>query len=68
LPRYVGVQATEDDIAVFELARLALLDDQIANIPHWGGLLPLDGITVLLACGLRRCTDGDKLEKGMILQ
>lgn len=67
-PCNVGVQATEDNITVLELARLALLDDQIAHVPHWGGLLPLDSITVLLACGLRGCADGDKLEEGVVLQ
>lgn len=35
---------------------------------HRGGLLPLDGIAVLLAGGLRRCADGDKLEEGVVLQ
>lgn len=67
-PCYVGVQATEYDVTVFELARLALLDNQVAHFPHRSGLLPLDGITVLLARGLWRRADGDKLEEGVVLQ
>lgn len=66
--RYARVQAAEDNIAFTELARLALLDHQIAHGAHGGGLLPLDGIAVLLACGLGRGADGDELQEGVVLE
>lgn len=67
-PCYARVQAAEDDIAITELARLALLDDQIAHGAHGRGLLPLDGIAVLLASRLGRGADGDELQEGVVLE
>lgn len=64
----VRVQAAENDVAITEFARLALLDDQIAHGAHGCGLLPLDRIAVLLACGLRRRADGDELQEGVVLE
>lgn len=64
---YARVQTTEDNITLAELARLALLNDQIGHCAHGRGLLPLDGIAVFLAGRLRRGTDGDQLEEGMVL-
>lgn len=54
----VRVQPTEDDVAVGKLARLALAHYQFADGPHGPGLLPSDGILVLLAYGTGRGTDG----------
>lgn len=65
---YARVQAAEDDIAFTELARLALLNHQIAHGAHGGGLLPLDGIAVLLAGGLWRSADSDELQEGVVLE
>ena len=47
----IAIEARENEVAVCELLRSALLDNQIANAVGEGqGLLPLDGIPVLLAC------------------
>ncbi len=46
----VGVQPAEDDVAVGELAGLALAHDEVAyGVPHGRGLLPAHGIPVFLA-------------------
>ena len=58
---YTGIKSAKDNITLLELARHAGLDYQIANGTHGLGLLPLDGIAVLLARRLRGRTDGDKL-------
>lgn len=65
---YARVQTAEDDVTITEFARLALLDDQIAHGAHGSGLLPLDGIAVLLAGGLGRGADGDELQEGVVLE
>lgn len=64
----VGVQTAKDNVTFEKLARLALLDDEVAHRAHWGGLLPLDGIAVLLACRLGRGADGNELEERVVLQ
>lgn len=64
----VRIQSAEYDVTLRELARLALLHNQVAHGAHGRRLLPLDGIAVLLACGLGRGADGNKLEEGVVLE
>jgi hypothetical protein len=45
----VRVKATEDNITVLELLSLAFSHNHLGNIAHGRGLLPSDGILVLLA-------------------
>lgn len=64
---YIRIQTAEDNVTLRELAGLALLHDQVTHGTHGGGLLPPDGIAVLLACGLRRGANSDKLEEWVVL-
>lgn len=47
----IAVKSREDQVAVCELLCCALLHHEVANAVREGqGLLPLDGILVLLTC------------------
>lgn len=62
----VRVQPAENDIAVGELGHLALPHNQLARIADGRGLLPADGILILLSRGARRGADGVQLEVGVL--
>ncbi len=64
----VRVQPAEDDVAVGELARLALAHDELAYVAHRRGLLPPHGVPVLLAGRSRRGPDGVQDEVRVLRQ
>ena len=66
--RDTRIQPAEHDIAVGELARLALLDDKLARVADGRRLLPLHGVLVLLAGGPRRGADGVELDVRVVLE
>lgn len=65
----VAVEAAEDNVAVGELAGLAVANDQVADIGSDGlCLLPPDSIAVLLPGGSRRGTQAYELERRVLLE
>lgn len=66
--RYARIQPTEDNITLAELTRFALLDNQVCHRTHRGGLLPFDGLAVLLARRLGRGTHSSEPEERVVLQ
>lgn len=66
--RNARVQPAEHDIAVGKLARLALLDDDLARLADGRRLLPLHGVLVLLAGRPRRRTNGVELDVRVVLE
>ena len=62
IARHVRVEPAKDDVAVAKLGRLALPHHHVGDVAHGPGLLPPDGILVLLARGARRRANGVQLE------
>lgn len=65
---HIRVQTAKDNVALQELAGLALLHDQVGDLAHGGGLLPPHGILVLLSGRSRRGTDGVEDKVRVVLE
>jgi hypothetical protein len=65
----VTVQSGEDKVTVLELLGRALAQNEVAQLlRHGRGLLPADGILVLLSKRTLGGTDSMELQEGMVRQ
>lgn len=64
----IGIQPAKHHVAVRKLLWPALPHDQVGNLAHRRGLLPPDGILVLLSGRARRGADGVEVECRVALQ